>query len=40
MIKLLKKNIRQFIYNRRSNIDNTIKSNSYLKKNDLTFSKK
>ena len=37
MIKLLKKNIRQFIYNRRSNIDNTIKSNSYLKKNDLTF---
>ena len=37
MIKLLKKHIREFIYNRRSNIDDTIKSNSYLKKNDLTF---
>ena len=37
MIKLIKKKIRVFIYNRRSNIDNKIKSNTFLKKNDLTF---
>ena len=37
MIKIIKKNIRKFIYNRRSNIDHKIKSNSFLKKNDLTF---
>ena len=37
MIKILKKKIREFIYSRRSNIDNKIKSNSFLKKNDLTF---
>ena len=37
MIKLLKKNIREFIYSGRSSIDNTIKLNHYLKKSDLTF---
>jgi hypothetical protein len=37
MIKTLKKKIREFICNRRSNIDNKIKSKSFLKKNDLTF---
>ena len=37
MLKLLKRSIRKFIYDGRSNIDNKIKLNYFLKKNDLTF---
>ena len=37
MVKLLKRSIRKFIYDGRSNIDNKIKLNYFLKKNDLTF---